>query len=216
MLRASRWSRWAFFCSTALMLLLLVGCGGGEGGQDQQQEEQDQAAEETTAQEAIQEITSQEEQTEEELAPVTKVTADRQYAGRVEGTDAFVGIAVRDQTNELIAYVCDGPPQGPPEEATIEAWFQGTIENAEASLTADGGEERLQAILMADAVPGTFTGTDGQTHTFVAEPVDLEGGAGLFWSEPIEGEGLSSRDGTIVLPDGEERGKRDRYITVLR
>ncbi len=210
MLRASlRRSRSAFFCSmtSMLFLLLVVGCGG---------QDQDQASEETATQEATQETTIQGETTTEELAPVNKVTADRQYVGRVEGTDAFVGIAVRDQTNELIAYVCDGPPQGPPGEATIEAWFQGTIESAEASLTADGGEERLQAILMADAVPGTFTGIDSQTHTFVAEPLDLEGDAGLFWSEPVEGEGLSSRDGTIVLPDGEERGKRDRYITVLR
>ena len=195
MLRTSRRMRSAIFCSTASMLFLLVvvGCGGSEGGQEQ---EQDQASEETTSQ----------EQQPEELAPVSKAPADRQYVGRVESTDAFVGIAVREQIDELIAYVCNGPPQGPPEAATIEAWFQGPIEGEERSLIADGGEERLQTILLPDAVPGTFTGDDGQTHTFVAEPVDVGGDAGLYWSEP-EGEGLSSRGGTIVLPDGEERGK---------
>ncbi len=198
MLRASRRLRLAFFWVTASMLCLLVvvGCaGGGEG--EQEQEKQDQ-------------------QPEEELAPVTKVTADHQYAGRVEGTDAFIGVAIREQTDELIAYVCNGPPEGPPEAATIEAWFQGPIENDEASLSADGGEERLQALLTPEAAAGTFVDVEGQAYIFEAEQVDVEGDAGLYWSEPLEGEGLSSRDGTIVLADGEERGKRGRYITVLR
>jgi hypothetical protein len=48
------------------------------------------------------------------------------YVGRVEGTDAFIGIAVREETNEVIAYVCDGAPEGEP-EPTIDAWFQGPI-----------------------------------------------------------------------------------------
>src|SRR5215213_9503979 len=96
-----------------LALLLTVGCGGSESAQ----QEQEQASEEPT-----QEPTSQEQPGE--LVPVSKVMADRHYAGRVEGTDAFIGIAVREATNELIAYVCDGAPEGPPEAATIAAWFQ--------------------------------------------------------------------------------------------
>jgi hypothetical protein len=178
-----------------LALWLTVGCGGG-GEYGGSGEEKEQASEETT------------QETTEELFPVSKVTADRQYVGRVEGTDAFIGIAVREQTNELIAYVCNGPPEGPPEAATIEAWFQGPIENDQATLTADGGEERLQALLSPEAVTGTFTDVDGQTYVFEAEQVEIEGDAGLYWSEPVEGEGLSSRDGTIVLADGDERGKR--------
>jgi hypothetical protein len=172
-----------------LALWLTSGCGGSEGGSGQEEE---QASEETTP----------------ELFPVSKVQADRQYVGRVEGTDAFIGIAVREQTNELIAYVCNGPPEGPPEAATIEAWFQGPIENDGASLTADGGEERVQVLLTPDVATGTFMDVDGRTNNFVAEPVDVEGDAGVYWSEPVGGEGLSSRDGTIVLANGDERGKR--------
>jgi hypothetical protein len=208
-LRASWRARSAFLFSMAavlFLLLVLVGCGGDDGGQEQQ----DQASEEATTQEATQETTSQGEQITEEQAPFTKVTADRQYAGRVEGTNALIGIAVRDQTNELIAYVCDMPPQGQPGatsiEAWIEAWFQGPIEGDQASLVADGGEEQLQAVLTPADTTGTFTDVDGQTYTFLAPLVDPEGKAGLHWTEPIEGEGLSARGGTIILPDGEKRG----------
>ena len=209
MLMASRRSRPAVFCSTASMLFLLlvvVGCGGGEGGQDQQ--DQDQASEESTTQEATQETTIQGEATTEELAPVTKITADRQYVGRVEGTDAFIGIAVRDQTNELIAYVCDGSPQGLPEAVTIEAWFQGPIEGDQASLISEGGVQQLQATLTPGEATGTFTDVDGRIYTFVAVPVTQEADAGVYWTEPLEGEGLSARGGTIILTDGEERGRR--------
>jgi hypothetical protein len=182
-----------------LTLWLTAGCGGSEGGQQGQK----QASEET-----IQKTIASEET--DELVPVTltKVQADRMYAGRVEGSDAYEGIAVREATNELIAYVCDGPPEGPPEAATIEAWFQGPIEKEKAVLTDDSGEQRLQVLLSPGGVIGTFTDVAGQTHDFVAEPVEVAGDAGLYWSEPAEGEGLSSRAGTIILPNGEERGKR--------
>jgi hypothetical protein len=63
--------------------------------------------------------------------------ADVRWSGR--RYRAFIGIAVREETNELIAYVCDGLPEGPPEAATIDAWFQGPIEGDEVSLTADSG-----------------------------------------------------------------------------
>src|SRR3954447_17479365 len=102
-----------------LTLWLTAGCGGSEGGQQGQK----QASEET-----IQKTIASEET--DELVPVTltKVQADWMYAGRVEGSDAFIGIAIREATNELLAYVCDGAPEGPPKAATIEAWFQGPIE----------------------------------------------------------------------------------------
>jgi hypothetical protein len=172
--------------------VVVLGCGGGQQGGGQQQE---QTSDEST-------------QEEEELLPVTKVSAARMYVGRVAGIDAFIGIAVQDQTNELIAYVCNGPPAGPPEAATIEAWFQGPIEGDAASLRADGGDEQLRGNVNPGSITGTFTDQDGQTHDFQAEPVDPEGNAGLYWTQLTEGEGLSSRGGTIILTDGEELGKR--------
>ena len=98
----------------------------------------------------------------------------------MEGTNAFIGITIRDQTNELIAYVCDGPPQGPPEEATTEAWFRGLIEGDEVSLIADGGEKQLRSLLTPRDATETFTDVAGQTYTFVAQLVDPEGEAGLY------------------------------------
>jgi hypothetical protein len=119
---------------------------------------------------------------------------------------------VREETNEVIAYICDGAPEGEP-EPSIDAWFQGPIEGDEVSLRADrgeegSGEERLQALLRAAVaiITGTYTDIDGQSHDFEAEEVDIEGEAGLYWSVPAEE--LSSRSGTIILADGEERGTR--------
>ncbi len=133
--------------TTSVVVMLIAGCGGSGGSPEKEQ--------------ASQEEQTQEEQTQEKLAPVSKVTADRQYAGRVEGTDAFVGIAVREQTNELIAYVCDIHLGGEVSSEAIEAWFQGPIEGDVASLTADGGEERLQTRQAPEAFTGTFTTVDG-------------------------------------------------------
>ncbi len=184
MLSTSRRLRSTFFWVTASMLFLLgaVSCGGSdEGGQGQ-----------------------------EELAPVSKVTAERQYVGRVEGTEALIGIAVRDQTSELIAYICDGPPDSTAEEPIFEAWFQGPIEGDQVSLTADGSEDQLQVVLRPEDANGTFTDVDGQSYSFVARPVARESETGLYWTKPLEGEGLSTRGGTIVLADGEEKGKRTK------
>lgn len=184
-----------------LVLWLSAGCGGSEGGGGQQAEEAAEQASEQPTQEA----------TQEELVPVSvsKVPADRMYAGRVQGSDAFIGFALREQTNELIAYVCDGPPEGPPEATTIDAWFQGPIEADGAPLTAaDGGQERVQASVIPEAIFGTFIDSDTHTYEFVAMRVDVEGDAGLYWSEPAQEQSLGSRVGTIVSADGEERGKR--------
>jgi hypothetical protein len=119
---------------------------------------------------------------------------------------------VREETNEVIAYICDGAPEGEL-EPSIDAWFQGPIEGDEVSLRADrgeegSGEERLQALLRAAVavITGTYTDIDGQSHDFEAEEVDIEEEAGLYWSEPAEE--LSFRSGTIILADGKERGTR--------
>lgn len=139
-----------------------------------------------------------------EGAEVTKVSADRMYAGRVDATDAFVGVAVREDQNELIAYVSDGLPEGPEESLTIDAWFQGTIQDNLADLTQNG--ERLQALINPESVVGIYALPDGDTHLFVAEQVPVDGDAGVYWGpEPEEG-GLQARAGKIVLASGEERG----------
>lgn len=45
------------------------------------------------------------------------------YAGRVDGTDAFVDVVV-DKQNHALAYLCDGE-EG--EKATLAEWFTGTV-----------------------------------------------------------------------------------------
>jgi hypothetical protein len=147
----------------------------------------------------------QKEEKKSEAGGVTKVSADRMYAGRVVGTDAFVGIAMREGQNELIAYVCDGPPEGPEEALAIDAWFQGPIQDNQVDITAQNGEH-LQAQITPEAVVGTFMPPSGQTHAFEAEQLPLEGDAGLYWGPEPEEDGLQARAGRIVLANGEEKG----------
>jgi hypothetical protein len=97
------------------------------------------------------------------------VQSDRHFAGRVEGADAFVGIAVREQTSELIVYVCDIHLGGEVPPEAIEAWFQGPIEGGEVWLTAEGEEERLQG----DLSPETVTGNVATFYMSCCSPVRL-------------------------------------------
>ncbi len=191
----------------ALLMLLVVGCASEEEKPLEKAEEEagveelEQASEQTSAEEAT---------LVEEITNVSKVSADRQFAGKVAGTDAFVGIAVREDTDEFIAYVCDGPAEGPVEGVT-HTWFMGPLpENGLVDFTQDG--DRLQALLAPEGVSGTVTFNDENatiepsTYSFEAEPVAADGDAGLYWGKSSEETGLAFRPGLVVLPNGEERG----------
>ena len=196
----------------AVLSWVLAGCGGGAAGGDGREDggEGGRAPEQTAAR---QETAAPEEEKAALVADVTdawKVEADRHFAGKVEGTDAFLGVALREGTDEFIAYLCDGPTGGPVEGVT-HTWFTGPLpQDGRVDLAQDG--DRLRARVARDGVAGTveFGGGEAKAprgaYAFEAEPVPADGEAGLYWGEKPEETGLTFRPGTIVLANGEERG----------
>lgn len=120
------------------------------------------------------------------------------WAGEIEGTDVFVGIA--SNGHEVMAYICDGD--------TISQWFHGEegIDNLDLNAgTADlsAGGARFQAQLTQETATGTVTLADGQTFNFTAGRAS--GDAGLYrLEETVNNEQLIT--GWVVLPSGELRG----------
>ncbi len=82
------------------------------------------------------------------------------WAGRVEGTDAFV--AVVGDGEQVAAYVC--------ESGTIAEWFFGSESGADLALTSSGGA-KLTLSLGGDAT-GQVTLANGTSHAFRAAATD--------------------------------------------
>lgn len=80
-----------------------------------------------------------------------------QFGGKLEGTDALVGIVVGAE--RLTVYVCD--------DGTISEWFV-TDEPAPSLTLASRGGAVVSAVFAAGAVSGTVTLADGAKHEFHA------------------------------------------------
>ena len=110
------------------------------------------------------------------------------YVGALPGTRVLVGIATN--RSRIRAYACDGRDVG--------TWFDGTIKDGAAVLTAAGGQ-RLELKLGDGSASGSVTLGDGRERAFEAGAA--EGDAGLY-------RGTHKRNvaGWIVLADGTQRG----------
>lgn len=115
------------------------------------------------------------------------------WVGKVDGTDAFIGIASNGE--EAMVYVCDGK--------TITQWFNGPVGADGVDLSA--GSARLQAQLADDSATGSITLADGRAVEFMA--ARAAGDAGLYRSvETVDAEEWTA--GWVVLNDGQLRGLR--------
>lgn len=121
------------------------------------------------------------------------------YAGKVEGTDAFVAVVV-DRNDKVLAYLCDGK-EG--ESATLAEWFTGAVaDDGSLDLRSEGGAH-LVANVSGEAAEGSVTLPDGEERAFAASPVEAP--AGLYRAEEtVEGEEYVG--GWIELANEEERG----------
>lgn len=120
------------------------------------------------------------------------------FAGKVEGTEAFVAVVV-DKEDRALAYVCDGR-EG--ETADVAEWFRGAVAgDGSLDLTGEGGAG-LSAEVADGGVSGTVT-LGGEEHAFSAEPAEEP--AGLYRKVKEVG-GEEYVGGWIELPSGEERG----------
>ena len=115
------------------------------------------------------------------------------WVGKVEGTDAFIGIASNGE--EAMVYVCDGK--------TITQWFHGPAGSNGLDLSA--GSARLETQLATDSATGSITLADGRAVEFQA--ARAAGDAGLYRSEEtVDAEKWTA--GWVVLNDGQLRGLR--------
>lgn len=117
------------------------------------------------------------------------------YTGRTSGSEATIAIAV--QGDRAAAYVCDG--------RRVEAWLQGAITDDELSLQGARGASAT-GTLDGDSIAGTVS-VGGKQWQYAAQLADPP--AGLYQgSGPVNG--MPTRIGWIVLPDGSQVGVGNR------
>ncbi len=117
-----------------------------------------------------------------------------QSVGTVEGTNAYIGIRYNDATKSVSLYVCDG--------ADLYGWLEGPVKRNRFELSNDKGLA-VEGTLADGGASGTVTLPDGSIHPFTTEAAELP--AGLY-EQYGSTDGNAVRAGTIVLPDGTQRG----------
>jgi hypothetical protein len=114
------------------------------------------------------------------------------YAGRSSGNE--VTLAIDTEGDKAVAYVCNGK--------NIEAWLQGSVSGNQVTLTGSKGAGLTGSLSGLDMF-GTVTPRTGQTFPFAAELSPHP--AGVYQAR-IEVNGLATRIGWAVLPDGTQVG----------
>ena len=114
------------------------------------------------------------------------------YAGRSSGNE--VTVAVDTEGDNAVAYVCNGK--------NVEAWLQGSVSGGQVTLTGNKGASLTGSLSGLDLF-GTVTPRTGQTFPFAAELSPHP--AGVYQAR-IEVNGLATRIGWAVLPDGTQVG----------
>jgi hypothetical protein len=114
------------------------------------------------------------------------------YAGRSSGNE--VTVAVDTEGDKAVAYVCNGK--------NVEAWLQGSVSGDQVTLAGNKGASLTGSLSGLDLF-GTITPRTGQTFPFAAELSPHP--AGVYQAR-IEVNGLATRIGWAVLPDGTQVG----------
>jgi hypothetical protein len=134
------------------------------------------------------------------------------YVGKVEGTDAYIGLVVNEQG--ATGYICDGEK--------ISHWLRGALdENGQLALTSNTGAA-LSAKLEGDTLTGSVLipeSSEGSTRERFAtakphkfEAAEASGDAGLYREEQTI-DGAKYVAGWVKLDDGSTLGKLTVPIT---
>lgn len=123
------------------------------------------------------------------------------FVGKVEGTDAFIG--VKNRAGEVTAYLCDSKE--------LAVWMTGTATGD--AFSAASGPVSLTGSLGSDGkqLTGSVTLPDGSKHAFSADLAT--GSAGLYEARGLDGENVV-RAGWVRLASGEQRGSLKTGTTV--
>jgi hypothetical protein len=135
---------------------------------------------------------------------VRPVVGDPVFAAEVPGTQAFIGLAVRDGGRHIVAYACDGAREGPAEALTVNSWWVGDVNDGQVDVVNDIGE-RLQGRVDGTTFVGAISVFVGRANTLTTLNVSapaVTGNAGLSWGAVPGG----SWRGLVRLQDGREKG----------
>ena len=130
-----------------------------------------------------------------ETAPpptVEPTTLQSVYSGKTGGGEATVAVAVNG--DRAAAYLCDG--------TRIETWLQGSVTGDQISLTGRN-TAALTGTISGGAMSGTVTTSTGQAWPFSAD--EAQPPAGIYEARTTI-DGLATRIGWVVLPDGTQVG----------
>jgi hypothetical protein len=114
------------------------------------------------------------------------------YAGRTGGGEATVAVAVNG--DRAAAYLCDG--------SSVESWLQGSVTGDQVVLTGRD-TAALIGTVSGTTLSGTVVTSTGQAWLFSAE--EARPPAGIYEARTTI-DGLATRIGWVVLPDGTQVG----------
>ena len=117
------------------------------------------------------------------------------FAGRVEGTNAYVAIV--EDAGSVAGYLCD--------DGSVSRWLaRSRLDNGEATLRAGNGD-RVGSVRIVGSRATGMIDVDGSTRDFQATRVRERGDAGLYAAVGTQPNRLLVA-GWILLPDGSQRG----------
>ncbi len=128
-------------------------------------------------------------------APVGPTLTEAVFTGRSSGNELTVAVGVKD--GRAAGYLCDG--------RTVEAWLEGTLTGDQLTLHGRNADTGVTAAVDQRSLLGMVT-VAGTVRPFSAQIAT--GPAGLFQSRRTV-EGITTRIGWIVLPDGTQVGIRN-------
>ena len=114
------------------------------------------------------------------------------YTGRTGGREATVAVAVNG--DRAAAYLCDG--------SSVETWLQGSVTGDQVVLTGRDTAALIGTVSGA-TLSGTVVTSTGQAWLFSAD--EARPPAGIYEARTTI-DGLATRIGWVVLPDGTQVG----------
>ena len=124
--------------------------------------------------------------------PAEPATLQAVYSGKTGGGEATVAVAVNG--DRAAAYLCDG--------TRIETWLQGSVTGDQVVLTGRDTAALIGTVSGA-SLSGTVVTSTGQAWLFSAD--EARPPAGIYEARTTI-DGLATRIGWVVLPDGTQVG----------
>ena len=124
-----------------------------------------------------------------------------EYAGTVDGTDAYIDVVVRGK--DVSIYICDG--------AGLITWPEGKIKKDGSFLAESASGAKVSGTITDALASGSVTLADGSEHAFSAQLATSP--AGLYQHRAgTDSTGENVLAATIVLADGSQRGGQVRVV----